>query len=362
MRSRNVYFQASGLKPFTRHYHFLDSGVPDVIPKLVEIEMSSGTFSILEDVKVELNGTQIALIRSQEPNHKIGDESRPEFQAGLGSPASNVEKYTVDPYDRARPAPSATYSATSRLFNVDVTGLANLEKYKGYIVRGAKLTGQTSGAVATVTSIDLNSDNWGDLIGAFFFRNANVTPKPPNLFTVGTKTFRVTSSADGSIPIPGSAALSSSASGTYLGTGTVLTQQNNVVQVRNPPRPPQRENEVEVRTSTETTRSEQLVRVFGRGRRRRNWRRRRRRGRKDPLAQSFTVDGTGAFLTSFDVYFAAKDETAKLTVQLATVELGIPTINLVQDFTEVVLNPEDINISGDASVPTTIRFLSLIHI
>ena len=358
MRSRNVYFQASGLKPFTRHYHFLDSGVPDVIPKLVEIEMSSGTFSILEDVKVELNGTQIALIRSQEPNHKIGDESRPEFQAGLGSPASNVEKYTVDPYDRARPAPSATYSATSRLFNVDVTGLANLEKYKGYIVRGAKLTGQTSGAVATVTSINLNSDNWGDLIGTFFFRNANVTPKPPNLFTVGTKTFRVTSSADGSIPIPGSAALSSSASGTYLGTGTVLTQQNNVVQVRNPPRPPQRENEVEVRTSTETSRSEQLVRVFGRRRRRRNWRRRRRRGRRDPLAQSFTVDGTGAFLTSFDVYFAAKDETAKLTVQLATVELGIPTINLVQDFTEVVLNPDDINISGDASVPTTIRFPS----
>ena len=357
MRSRNVYFQASGLKPFTRHYHFLDSGIPDIVPKLVEIEMSSGTFSILEDVKVELNGTQIGLMRSQEPNHKIGDESRPEFQAGLGSPASNVEKYTVDPYDRARPAPSATYSATSRLFNVDVTGLANLEKYSGYIVRGAKLTGQTSGAVATVTSINLFSDNWGDLIGAFFFRNANVTPKPPNLFTVGTKTFRVTSSADGTLPIPGSAALSSSASGTYLGSGTVLTQQNNVVQVRNPPRPPQRENEIEVRTSTETSRSEQVVRTFGR-RRRRNWRRRRRRGRKDPLAQSFTVDGTGAFLTSFDVYFAAKDETAKLTVQLATVELGIPTINLVQDFTEVVLNPSDINISSDASVPTTIRFPS----
>ena len=185
-----------------------------------------------------------------------------------------------------------------------------------------------------------------------------MTPKPPNLFTVGTKTFRVTSNADGTLPIPGSAALSSSASGTYLGTGTVLTQQNNVVQVRNPPRPPQRENEIEVRTADEVQRSEQLVSVFGGRRRRRNWRRRRRRGRKDPLAQSFTVDGSGAFLTSFDVYFAAKDETAKLTVQLATVELGIPTINLVQDFTEVVLDPKDINISGDASVPTTIRFPS----
>ena len=357
MRSRNVYFQASGLKPFTRHYHFLDSGIPDIVPKLVEIEMSSGTFSILEDVRVELNGVQIGLMRSQEPNHKVGDESRPEFAAGLGSPSTNVEKYSVDPYDRSRPAPSATYSATSRLFNVDVTGLANLEKYFGYLVRGAKLTGQSSGAVATVTSINLFSDNWGDLIGAFFFRNANTTPKPPTLFTVGTKTFRVTSSADGTLPIPGSAALSSSASGTFLGTGTVLTQTNNVVQVRNPPRPPQRENEVEVRTATETSRSEQVI-ARGRSRRRRNWRRRRRRGRKDPLAQSFTVDGTGAFLTSFDVYFAAKDETAKLTVQLATVELGIPTINLVQDFTEVVLNPSDINISSDASVPTTIRFPS----
>ena len=202
--------------------------------------MSSGTFSILEDVRVELNGTQIGLIRSQEPNHKFGDQSRPEFAAGLGSPNVNVEKYVVDPYDRTRPAPSATYSATSRLFNVDVTGLANLEKYFGYLVRGAKLTGVSSGAVATVTSINLFSDNWGDLIGAFFFRNANLTPKPPVLFTSGTKTFRVTASPDGTISLPGSEALSSSASGTYLGTGTVLTQTNNVVQVRNPPRPPQR--------------------------------------------------------------------------------------------------------------------------
>ena len=31
MRSRNVSFAASGLKPLTRHYHFLDSGVPDIV-------------------------------------------------------------------------------------------------------------------------------------------------------------------------------------------------------------------------------------------------------------------------------------------------------------------------------------------
>ena len=135
MRSRNVAFAASGLKPLTKHYHFLDSGIPDIVPKLIEIEMSSGTFSVFENVKVEVNGKQIGLIRSQEPNHKFGDESRPEFTSGLGAPASSVEKYIIDPFDTTRPAPSATYSATSRLFNVDVTGLANLEKYSGYIVR-----------------------------------------------------------------------------------------------------------------------------------------------------------------------------------------------------------------------------------
>ena len=71
---------------------------------------------------------------------------------GLGAPNVNVEKYIIDPYDRTRPAPSETYSATSRLFNVDVIGLANNEKYFGYVVKGAKLTGVSSGAVATVTN------------------------------------------------------------------------------------------------------------------------------------------------------------------------------------------------------------------
>ena len=50
MRSRNVAFAASGLKPLTRHYHFLDSGIPDIVPKLIEIEMASGTCSVFEDV------------------------------------------------------------------------------------------------------------------------------------------------------------------------------------------------------------------------------------------------------------------------------------------------------------------------
>ena len=399
MRSRNVGFYASGLKPLTKHYHFLDSGIPDIVPKLVEIEMNSGTFSVFEDVKVELNGREIGLIRSQEPNHKYGDENRPEVQASLGTPNVLVEKYVIDPFDRTRPAPSATYSATSRIFNTDVIGLANNEKYFGYVVRGAKLTGKSSGAVATVTDTTLISDNWGDLIGAFFFRNANKIPKPPQLFTTGTKTFKVTSQPDGTIPLPGDLAMLSSSTGNFLGTGVVLTQRDNLVQVRNPPRPPVKENEVTVTVDDEVTEEEQILeRVIGRRRRRGGWgrvvKRRRMRARgqarakaaakarrarkgkggkgkgrgerksggRDPLCQSFTVNETGAFLTSFDVYFASKDPNAKLTVQLRTMELGVPTHNLVQDFCEIVVNPDYINVSNDASVPTTFSFPSPVYL
>ena len=397
MRSRNVGFYASGLKPLTKHYHFLDSGVPDIVPKLTEIEMNSGTFSIFEDVKVELNGKEIGLIRSQEPNHKYGDQNRPEVQASLGTPNVLVEKYVIDPYDRTRPAPSATYSATSRLFNTDVIGLANNEKYFGYLIKGAKLTGKTSGAVATVTSTELISDNWGDLIGTFFFRNSNKIPKPPTLFTSGTKTFKVTSQPDGSIPLPGNLAMLSSSTGTYLGSGIVLTQRDNLVHVRNPPRPPVKENEVTVTVDTETSTTNELISEsrtstrrgggWGRVMKRRRLqkrgqqkakaaakRRNKKKGKKgkgkswlksggrDPLCQSFTVDETGAFLTSFDVYFATKDPNAKLTVQLRTMELGVPTENLVQDFCEIVVNPEYINVSNDASVPTTFRFPSPVYL
>ena len=85
-------------------------------------------------------------------------------------------------------------------------------------------------------------------------------------------------------------------------------------------------------------------------------------GHRDPLAQSFTVDETGAFLTSFDVYFASKDPQAKLFVELRHVELGTPTNLLVQDYTQLALNPSQINVSDDASVPTTISFSSPVYL
>ena len=348
MRSRNVFFNANGLRPLTKHFHYLDNGVPDIVPKLVEINMVSGTFSVFENAKIEVNGEQIGFIKIQRPNHKYGDTSRPDVGAGLGSPSVLVEEYTVDPYDNTRPSPSDSYSATSRLLNIDTISLANMEKYFGYITRGAKVIGEKSGAVATVSSIDLFSDNWGDLLGAFFFRDPNTTPKPPTLFATGTKTFRVTAAPEGTIPVPGSTDHASDASGTFTGTGTIQTTVTSTVNVRNPP-PPSGTRPSEITTRTNLVYREGLGKKF-------------KAPHRDPLAQSFTVDETGAFLTSFDVYFKSKDPLAKLFVELRTVELGTPTNYLVQDYAQISVNPNNINLSDDASVPTTLNFPSPIYL
>ena len=347
MRSRNVYFNANGLKPNTKHYHYLDNAKPDIVPKLIEINMKSGSFTVKEDVKIQIDGETVGFMKLEKPNHKYGDTDNPDVGAGLGSPSVLVEEYTVDPYDTSRPSPSKTYSATSKLININCIALANKEKYYGYVKKGAKVIGQESGAVATITNINLFSDNWGDILGAFFFRDANTTPKPPQLFETGTKSFRITAAPEGTIPLPGSTDMASDALGYFTGTGIIQTQITNTVQVRNPP-PPNgtRPSEISYKTSTFTDVKKNKFRA----------------PHRDPLAQSFTVDETGAFLTSFDVYFASKDDNAKLYVELRYVELGTPTSFLVQDYSQVAINPKNINVSEDASVPTTISFSSPVYL
>ena len=73
-------------------------------------------------------------ITEEDSNHLI--QMRKEY--------NNILRNLWDPFDRNRPAPSSTYSATSQLLNVDVTALGNLEEYFGYVVKGAQIVGETS--------------------------------------------------------------------------------------------------------------------------------------------------------------------------------------------------------------------------
>ena len=305
IRSRNVAFNATGLRPLARHYHFFDGSTNlDIIPKLVEITMTSGVFRKGETVKGFVGSRQLFSARICQPNHKKGPINNP------------TDAYRFNPYNKSVTLPTV-YSASSTVLNIDINSLMEdvLGKFNGRIVSDMVLIGETSGAQAKVSGIRLIADALGDIQGSFFFRDPLTSPPPPVRFTTGRKTFKITSSSTNAEPLPGSLKISSG-EGVYTTSGTVETFR--------------------------ITRS--IVQFV------------------DPLSQSFTVDESGAFLTKIDVYFAAKDENEKLRCELRTMELGTPTNQLVTEYSQVTLEPRQIRTSTDASVPTTITFPSPVYL
>jgi hypothetical protein len=78
MRSRNIQFSVSNVKPSTQFYQFLDgnSGV-DFIPKLIEITNASGAFVVGETVIGTFGGNNLISFRVATPNHKYGPYNAP---------------------------------------------------------------------------------------------------------------------------------------------------------------------------------------------------------------------------------------------------------------------------------------------
>ena len=254
--------------------------------------MTSGVFSNGETVKGFVGSRQLFSVRICQPNHKRGPITNP------------TDTFSLNPYNRSVTLPSV-YSASSTVLNIDINSLMEdvLGKFNGRIVKDMVLLGETSGAQAKVSDIRLITDTFGDVFGSFFFRNPLASPPPAVRFTTGRKTFKLTSSSTNAEPLPGSLKISSG-EGSYTTSGIVETFR----------------------------RTTNIVEFY------------------DPLAQSFTVDETGAFLTKLDVYFASKDENEKIRCELRTVELGTPTAELVTEYSQVTLEPKDIQTSADASV------------
>ena len=313
MRSRNVEYNNSGLKPLTRYYAFLDgvSGI-DIIPKLVEISMVSGSFQTGEIVDGFIGSERVISFRTAQPNHKTGAFNNPD------------RTYTVNPYNKSTSIGSA-YSASSTILNIDTASLCEEAqgRFFGYITTGVTFVGRSSAAEATVSNVRIVTDNWGDSQGSFFIRNPLASPPPVIRITTGTKSFKVTSSPTNATPLPGSLLISSGET-TYSASGVVNTFARVTVHVRTPPPPPP--------------------------------------VNRDPLAQTFTVDETGAFLTSVDLYFGNKDESEKMYVELRTVELGTPTNQLVQDYATIEVYPDQITTSTDATVATNLKFPSPVYL
>jgi len=320
IRSRNVSFFGESFKPFTRHYAFFDSHSNiDIIPKLVEISNSNtlesfgsrrSSFSVGETINVYFANKKIGRFRLASSNHRSGIFNSPD------------KIYTNNPYFREESIPSS-YSQSSKTINIDLVSLSTESQgnFFGYLKTGAKIVGQSSKAIAYVKDLRLVSDVDGTLFGSFFIKDPYSSIVPNLRISTGKKTFKLTSSKNNTIEISESSS-NSFGNTTYTAEGTIQSRRTSVTAVR-----------------------------------------------RDPLAQSFTVgkdiqapnfngqndDDNGAYLTAVDIFVANKPTgNEPLIVEIRTVELGTPTLTLLGE--PVTLYPEDINISSNGEIATTVTF------
>ena len=368
MRSRNVQFTGTRFKPFTQLYSFFD-GV-DVtrfcVPKLIEIQMLTGTFvpgevvvgglPTLYNTQATNSGAQPEItFRVANSNHKYGPILTP------------TDTYTANPYARSN-AISTAYTQSSTILNVDTFSLQSEEfpEFNGYIAQGMFLRGENGGE-AFVSQVRMITDNVGTLIGSYLVPDS-ANPANP-LFETGRNLFRLTSSPINSL-IRGTT--STSGQEIFYSQADIDNTQEVTLSLRNATVETNDDHQ-DTRQVTETfTREEVTGFTFvpppppppppdpppdppaprpARAPR-----------HHDPLAQTFMVDDeTGVFVTKIDLYFRTKASTLPVTLQLRETLLGTPSDKILA-YSEVEILPQDILTSDDATARTQVQFEAPVYL
>ena len=375
MRSRNIEFRMTKCKPLTQLYGFFD-GVAVTkycTPKLTEITMQSGTFQVGETVVGTMpgsgqpaEGTNVPAIRFRvaQANHRSGPYNAP-TEVFLKNPyisqvgATGLETFLGTPgvvqlastNSGATDMPS-TYSATSTILNVDTKSLADQPQgdYYGYVNQTMELRGSSSGATAVVTERRLISDLGANLIGSFYIPNPNSGNHPK--FETGTKTFTLIDNTTND-----QENTDTYGEDTYTASGTLESVQESIISTRNAiiqTKPTKDERSVKQLTGSTVMKTEAISTADTQSSRN-VW--------YDPLAQSFQVtEEGGIFITSCSVYFQTKDDMdIPVTFQIRTMEGGVPTQKILP-FSEIVLSPDQINVSQNGTVPTKFTFEAPVYL
>ena len=248
IRSRNVAFDGKGFLPQARLFAFFDgvNVTKYCVPKLIEIEMVSGSFQVGETVTgtIKTNPNLASdppyiQFRVAVPNHKEGPHDAPTKRylrnpytdtqvanLALESFGGNVGQILAGGGGSSSIIPSA-YSSTSTILNVDTMSLANQPQgdFFGYIQTGMIIKG-TSGAEAKVTNVRLVTDFTSTVQGSFYIPNPNINTNP--VFQTGERDFLLTDAPDND---PSEA--TTTGKDIYTASGSVQTVQENIVSVRN---------------------------------------------------------------------------------------------------------------------------------
>ena len=204
-----------------------------------------------------------------------------------------------------------------------------------------------SNVVTPVAGSVLISDSLGNCNGSFSIPNPRISGNPQ--FKTGNVEFVLTSNVNNAQVGDGANEIverSTYAEAIYSATGILDTDQESIIATRN----------AIVKTTGLSKKSGIVLGDAGAG---------------DPLAQTFiildtdTLDvdegATGAFLTSCDIFFFAKDDTYPVTMEIRNVINGAPGPKILP-FGRKTLQSSEISLSDDGNTATTFTFDSPVYV
>jgi hypothetical protein len=184
---------------------------------------------------------------------------------------------------------------------------------------------------------NLVTDSSGAVSGTFAIPDPTNNSNPR--WRTGQRVFRLTSSVTNS-----TTDVETAGEADYVARGSIETVQNTIVSTREAVTVRQTVTDTRNLNRSSTRTTQEVI----------DW--------IDPIAQTFMVDDNGgAFITSIDLYAQSKDDTLPITLQIREVVNGYPSRTIVP-FGEVVLNPNQVNISADASTATKFTFNSPVYL
>lgn len=334
IRSRNILVQTKKLKPNTRFYAYFDD-VPiseycTPASKLV-YTLNAGSVPFLDDTNV--GGL------ASDPTRRIDGDSQSCLTRGDVITGTNGATAVVVGKEY-----NPTTGQTS-LFVSNVKGTFNTASGSNTI------TGSPSGAIGTITASQVNST--GSALMTNFAGELNMIYNIPNTdsvrFRTGIREFKL---VDTTVPTDNS--FTSRGRVNYSASGALETKQATIASTRNALLVEEQltENKVIVETS------ERIVSDTG-------W--------YDPLAQTFLVQSKGgAFLSKVDLFFASKDPSIPVSIEIREVVNGYPGKRILP-FSKVTKNSSDVNLSTNIvtvdsveypsfDVPTTFEFPSPVYV
>ena len=316
MRTRDVNFDITGLKPNTRVYAFFDR--VDVNADVRPVGNSSQNTTLTAAVTKTATTITVASTTGFPINGTIGVGDTTVTDS-FGQTFRQQEQMTYTGLT------TTTFTGLTRN-----TGNQFIEAQEH--ASGVAVTNATYGTQLVTNSV-------GTLNGRFKIPNSD-----SKRFRVGTRTFRLTDSSTNSM-VQG--IVETAAEKPYTASGFVQTKREEIMNVRNAELSTNSTTAERVQTNVVVSQADTALTGI--------W--------YDPLAQTIMCDqNKGMFITKLDVFFQAKDDTLPVWCEVRSVINGYPS-NEILPFSKISLTPSQVNIDATAGVTsTTFTFESPIYI